>query len=40
MRAWHPTANTQVPSNQDAYKNFLVGDIGYCKKEYNYCSNS
>jgi len=40
MRAWYPTANTQIPSNDDAYKKFLVGDTGYCKKEYNYCGDS
>lgn len=40
MRAWYPTANTQIPSNHDAYKKFIVGDMGYCKKEYNYCSDS
>jgi len=40
MRAWYPTANTQIPSNDKEFKNFLVGDTGYCKKEYNFCSNS
>ena len=40
MRAWYPTANTQIPANDKEFKNFLVGDTGYCKKEYNYCSNS
>ena len=40
MRAWYPTANTQIPANDKEFKNFLVGDTGHCKREYNYCSNS
>ena len=31
MRAWHPTANTQIPNDQKGFAEFCYGDMVSCK---------
>ena len=31
MRAWHPTANTKIPNDQDGFANFCYGNMVSCK---------